>query len=464
MIGRPNVGKSTLFNRLTGTRDALVADFPGLTRDRLYGFASGAVASALVIDTGGLTESGDEMASLIHRQIELAVAEADVIIMLTDGQQGMTSEDRYVASLVRRSGKPVVLAVNKVEGRVPDMVVAEFYELGLDTPHAVSASRGDGVRDLFAAALAACPPAAGAAGDHPTELQGPRITVIGRPNVGKSTLINRLLREDRLVTRDEPGTTRDAIRVPFEMDGEPYTLVDTAGIRRRARVTDTIEKFSIAKSLQAVEEADAVIVLLDAREGVTEQDVSLIGLVLERGRALTIGINKWDGQSDSQRRHFMHAYALALPFLDFAEVHQVSALHGSNITDLFRSATRAAVAARAELPTPGTDAGAGRRGGHASAAHRAPPTHPPHLRPPGRPAPPGDRGARQPDRFPARQLSPLPGQPVPPRIQAGGHADPPGTAHGAQSVRRPAQSPDPAPGAEAAPPAGAHPALMPISI
>jgi len=340
-----------LFNRLTGTRDALVADYPGLTRDRLHGFTAGNLPSAVVIDTGGLAEGGDEMARLMHAQVELAVAEADVVVMLADGQAGLGSEDRYVAALLRRSGKPVVLAVNKAEGRAADAFVAEFWELGLDAPLAVSASHGDGVRDLLAAALERCPPAADEGATGQPAAQGPQIAVVGRPNVGKSTLINRLLREDRLVTRDEPGTTRDAVRVPFELEGVPYTLVDTAGLRRRARVTEAIEKFSVAKTLQAVDEADAVIVMLDAREGVTEQDASLIGLVLERGRALSIGINKWDGMTDSQRRKFMHGYAHSLPFLDFAEVHHVSALHGSNILELFRSAARAAQAARAELPT-----------------------------------------------------------------------------------------------------------------
>ncbi len=338
-----------MFNRLTGTRDALVADYPGLTRDRLYGFTAGDLPAALVIDTGGLTEAGDEIARLMHRQVELAVGEADVLVMLADGQAGLTGEDRYVAALARRSGKPVVLAVNKLEGREAAVAVTEFWELGLDTPHAVSASHGDGVRGLLGAVLAVAP--ATGSGGQPADDGMARIAVVGRPNVGKSTLINRLLGEERLVTRDEPGTTRDAIRVPVEVDGVTYTLVDTAGIRRRARVTETIEKFSIAKSLQAVDEADAVIVLLDAREGVTEQDASLIGLVLERGRALTIGINKWDGIGDSRRRRFMHGYELALPFLDFVETHPISALHGSNIVDLFKSAARAAAAARAELPT-----------------------------------------------------------------------------------------------------------------
>ena len=339
-----------MVNRLTGTRDALVADYPGLTRDRIYGFTAANLPPAVVIDTGGLAERGGELAELMHAQVELAVAEADVVVMLADGQAGASSEDQYVAALLRRSGKPVVLAVNKAEGREPQAFTSDFWELGLDTPMAISASHGDGVRELLAGALAHCPPAADAAAARHVP-EGPCITVVGRPNVGKSTLINRLLREDRLVTRDEPGTTRDAVRVPFELDGVPYTLVDTAGIRRRARVTEAIEKFSVAKTLQAVEEADAVIILLDAREGVTEQDASLVGLVLERGRALAIGINKWDGMSDSQRRKFMHGLDHAMPFLDFVDKHPVSALHGSNILELFASAARAATAARAELST-----------------------------------------------------------------------------------------------------------------
>lgn len=351
MIGRPNVGKSTLFNRLTGTRDALVADFPGLTRDRLYGFTQASLPPAIVIDTGGLMEAGDELAALMRRQVELAVHEADVVIMLVDGQHGVTADDGFVADLARRSGKPVMLAVNKTEGRSPELAVAEFFELGVGTPLAVSASRGLGVRELLEAAVTQCPePAPDATGREPAA-GGVCIAVVGRPNVGKSTLINRLLREERLVTLDEPGTTRDAIRVPFDLDGDRYTLIDTAGIRRRARVSDAIEKFSVVKSLQAVDDADAVIVLLDAREGVTEQDASLVGLVLERGRALALGINKWDRLNESQRRHMMESLARSLPFLDFAESHQISALHGSNIVDLFRAAARAAAAARAELPT-----------------------------------------------------------------------------------------------------------------
>jgi GTP-binding protein len=341
-----------LFNRLTGTRDALVADYPGLTRDRLYGFTAGGLEPAIVIDTGGLVEAGDELAALMRRQVELALAEADVIVMLADGRESLTAEDRFVAAAVRRSGKPVVLAVNKTEGREREAALAEFHELGFAEIHAISASHGDGVHELVGAALRAALRSGRESLAPPAPGEGPRIAVVGRPNVGKSTLINRLLGEERLVTRDEPGTTRDAIRVPFEMDGRPYVLVDTAGVRRRARVTTAIEKFSVVKTLQAVDEADAVIVLIDAREGVTEQDASLVGLVLERGRALTVGVNKWDGLSAGARHTVMAALERDLPFLDFVEVHPLSALHGSNIREVFEAAARAAAAAQAELPTP----------------------------------------------------------------------------------------------------------------
>jgi GTP-binding protein len=286
----------------------------------------------------------------MRRQVELAVAEADVVLMLVDGVAGLTADDHAVAERVRRSGKPVLLAVNKAEGRPPEIAAAEFHEIGFASVEVISATHGEGVRALAERAVGLCPAREGQP-DTTSDLAGVRIAVVGRTNVGKSTLINRYLREERLVTRDEPGTTRDAIRIPFSLEGHPYTLIDTAGIRRRSRVAEAIEKFSVAKSLQAVDEADAVIVLLDARQGVSEQDVSLIGLVLERGRALTLGINKWDGLTAGQRHVVMQSLERHLPFLDFAEVHPVSALHGSNILELFAAATRAAAAAGAELPT-----------------------------------------------------------------------------------------------------------------
>jgi len=363
LVGRPNVGKSTLFNRLTGTKDALVADFPGLTRDRLYGFArlgpasgttqatESAPKSAIVIDTGGLTGGHGDLESQTSRQVDLAVHEAHVVILMVDGEGGLTAGDQYVADLIRRTGKPVVLAVNKTEGRATEEVVGEFFELGIGDPVAISATRGDRVRHLLSEALALCP-SKGVESLLADDLQGTRVAVVGRPNVGKSTLINRYLGEDRLVTLETAGTTRDSIAVAFKYEDRPFVLVDTAGIRRRARVQEMVEKFSVVKSLQALEEADSVIVLIDAREGVTEQDVSLIGLILERGRALTLAVNKWDGLTARQRSDLRDELDRRLPFLDFVDTHFVSALHGSNIFDLLGSAAKAADAAVRDLATP----------------------------------------------------------------------------------------------------------------
>ncbi len=351
LVGRPNVGKSTLFNRLTGTRDALVADYPGLTRDRLYGYAKLGERGAILIDTGGLSASGDELAELIARQVKLAVAEADAIVLLVDAREGLQPADEQALELMRRSGKPCVLAVNKSEGQAEELAVAEFHALGLSAPVAISASRGSGLSALARRLDDLLPPDPTAMPAIPED-SGTRIAVVGRPNVGKSTLINRYLGEERLLTQDRAGTTRDSIAVPLALDGRRFTLVDTAGIRRRQRVAELVEKFSIVKSLQAVEQADAVIVLLDAAEGISEQDLSLIGLILERGRALALGINKWDGLADSRRTELRRELDRRLPFLDFVDRHFISALHGSHIMPLLDSAARAAEAARRELPTP----------------------------------------------------------------------------------------------------------------
>jgi GTP-binding protein len=351
LVGRPNVGKSTLFNQLTGTRDALVADYPGLTRDRLYGFARFENGSAIVIDTGGLTGDSGELNTRMRQQVGLAVDEADVVILMVDGA-GLTAGDEFVTDLVRRAGKFVVLAVNKTEGRVPEEATAEFFALGLGDPIAISATRGDRVKQLMQAVLDGCPAGHTDAAAPQVPDAGPRIAVVGRPNVGKSTLINRYLGEERLVTQNQAGTTRDSISIPFELDGRPIILVDTAGIRRKARITETIEKFSVVKALQAIENADAVVMMLDAREGITEQDVSLIGLIVERGRALTVAINKWDGLDRADRSAVRDEFERQLPFLDFVDVHYISALHGSEIINVLKSAFRAAKAATRDLPTP----------------------------------------------------------------------------------------------------------------
>ena len=354
LVGRPNVGKSTLFNRMTGTKDALVADFPGLTRDRMYGFArvgSGSdVSSLIVIDTGGVTGDQGQLDILMSRQVELAVEEAHVVIVMVDAQ-GCTAADEQIANQIRKTGKPLVLAVNKAEGQVSDEVISEFFVLGIGEPIAISATRGDRVHQMLDRALNLCPPADADVLSQ-SQLSGVRIAVLGRPNVGKSTLINRFLGEDRLLTLDEAGTTRDSISIPFESNDRAFVLVDTAGIRRRSRVQGIVEKFSVVKSLQALEEADAVIVLFDAQEGITDQDISLVGLILERGRALTVGVNKWDGLTEATRRALREQVDRQMPFLDFVDMHYISALHGSNIFDLLESAAKAAAAAVKDLPTP----------------------------------------------------------------------------------------------------------------
>ena len=349
LIGRPNVGKSTLFNRLTRSRDALVADYPGLTRDRRYGYARLGRRPYLVIDTGGLG-AGGELEPLVEQQVDAALEQADEVILVVDYRDGITAEDERIAERLRRSGKRVTVAVNKAEGVDPALAGSEFFRLGFGAPFAIAALHGHGVDALIEAVLAPYEEPS-----EPYEIdadEGPRLAVIGRPNVGKSTLINRLIGSERLVTSDEPGTTRDSIVVPCERDGRRFALIDTAGIRRRARVSETVEKFSVVQSLKAIEDAAVVIALLDAREGVTDQDLHLIGLAVERGRALVIGINKWDGLSPSERERVQAEVDRKLDFVGFARRHYLSALHGSGIAELIRSALAAFDAAGADLPTP----------------------------------------------------------------------------------------------------------------
>ncbi len=288
LVGRPNVGKSTLFNLVTRSRDALVADVPGFTRDRQYGFGKLGSRPYVVVDTGGLDGSTTGLMGEMAKQTLRAIEECHAAILLVDGRAGLNTADHDIAERLRRAGKPLFVAVNKTEGMSADLAIAEFHALGLGQPHAIAAAHGNGVESLIEAVLA----------HLPTDTQQPtaddrriHMAVIGRPNVGKSTLINRLLGDERLITFDQPGTTRDSICVPFEHDGRAYMLIDTAGVRRRARVSDKFEKFSVIKTLQAIDQAQVVIVMLDAREGVTDQDASLLGLVLERGRALVLAVN-----------------------------------------------------------------------------------------------------------------------------------------------------------------------------
>ena len=347
LVGRPNVGKSTLFNVLTGTRDAIVADVPGVTRDRQYGFGRLGPVPYVVIDTGGLVERPTGIEALMRQQTERAVREADRLVLLTDARAGMTPQDEFVARELRRSGKPVFLAVNKAEGLDPSLVAAEFHALGLGEPLPISASHGEGCRDLMEQVLAGLEPAP-AEEERP---EGIRIAIIGRPNVGKSTLANRLLGEERVIASEEPGTTRDRILLPFERDGRRFLLIDTAGVRRRARIEDAVERASVAKTLQAIDEAHVVILVLDAHDTVAEQDASVLGLALEQGRAIIIAVNKWDGIPAEKREDIRRQLSLKLDFVPFAPLHFISARHGTGVGELMQSAVRAYEAAMRVMPT-----------------------------------------------------------------------------------------------------------------
>src|SRR2546421_3192499 len=347
LVGRPNVGKSTLFNVLTGTRDAIVADVPGLTRDRQYGFGRLGPVACIVIDTGGLIENPIGIEAQMRAQTERAVAEADRLVLLADARAGLSPQDHFVARELRRSGKPVTLALNKTDGLDADIACADFHALGLGEPLAISASHARGCEELMERVLAGFEP-------HPaadTDSDAIRIAIIGRPNVGKSTLVNRLLGEERVIASEEPGTTRDSILVPFQRDGREFVLIDTAGMRRRSRVADVVERVSVAKTLQAIDEAHVVILVLDAHDTVAEQDASLLGLALERGRALIIAVNKWDGIPPEQREEIRRQLALKLDFVPFAPPHFISARHGTGVGELVESTVRAYEAAMREMPT-----------------------------------------------------------------------------------------------------------------
>jgi GTP-binding protein len=348
LVGRPNVGKSTLFNVLTGTRDALVADVPGLTRDRKYGFGRNGPVPYLVVDTGGLVSEAEGIEELMAKQTMRAIQDADRVLFLVDVREGLTPNDHFVAQTLRKLGKQVIVVANKAEGKDSADAVADFYQLGLGEPQAISSAHGNGIRALLERTLAGIEVSEG----PPDTNDDIRVAVIGRPNVGKSTLINRLLGEERLIAFDQPGTTRDAVFVPFEREGRRYTLIDTAGVRRRARVEEGIEKFSVIKALQAVDSAHVVIGVIDAHDTVAEQDASLFGMVAERGRALLIAVNKWDGIPTDKRDEIRTGLDLRLPFLDFAPIHFISALHGTGVGELIRGAAHAFDAAMREMPTP----------------------------------------------------------------------------------------------------------------
>jgi GTP-binding protein len=354
LVGRPNVGKSTLFNRLTRSRDALVADLPGLTRDRHYGEGRVGERPFLVIDTGGFEPVAKE--GILHqmaKQTKQAVAEADVVIFLVDGRQGLTPHDKTITDFLRKSGRPVILVVNKAEGMRYNAVVADFYELGLGEPAVISSAHGDGVHDLVDLALDT---AFEKRPEDPEELEpadrGIKIALVGRPNVGKSTLINTLVGEERVIAFDMPGTTRDSIEIPFEREGKQYTLIDTAGIRRRGKVFEAIEKFSVVKTLQSISEANVVVLMLDAQQDISEQDAHIAGFVLETGRALVIAVNKWDGLRTDERDEIKIDIDRKLDFLGFAKMHFISALKAQGIGPLMKSLDQAYAAAFADLSTP----------------------------------------------------------------------------------------------------------------
>jgi GTP-binding protein len=356
LVGRANVGKSTLFNRLTGTRDAIVADLPGLTRDRHYGDAKFGGRELIVVDTGGFEpQKPTGIVAAMARQTMQAVAEADAVIFVVDLRAGLSAQDHDIARYLRHAGKRVLLAVNKAEGMADSPRLAEFHELGIGEPHPISAAHGQGIRSLMDAVLEALPPPvpepdegdADAGGERPI-----RLAVAGRPNVGKSTLINAWLGEERLVAFDQPGTTRDAIRVPLERGGRRYELIDTAGLRRKGRVFEAVEKFSVVKTLQAIADAHVVVLLLDATQGVGEQDAHIAGYILDAGRAVVIAVNKWDATDRYQREQFERSLEQRLAFLRYAPRVHISALKRQGLGPLWKAIGEAYASATRKLPTP----------------------------------------------------------------------------------------------------------------
>ena len=350
IVGRPNVGKSTLFNRLTRSRDAIVADVPGLTRDRHYGRGRVGGKSYLVVDTGGFEPVAKE--GILHqmaRQTRQAVDEADAVLFVVDTRAGLVPQDRAIADELRRSGRPVFLVVNKAEGMTSAMAGADFHALGLGDPLPVSAEHGDNVSDLMDLVLADIPVSDEA--DRQDD-RHPRIAIVGRPNVGKSTLVNALLGEERVVVFDQPGTTRDSIHIEFERAGRRYTLIDTAGLRRRGRVSEAPEKFSVMKTLRAIDDANVVVLVLDARQDISEQDAHVGGFILEAGRALVVAVNKWERLPEEERDQVKRDLTRKLDFLGFARLHFISALTGHGLAPLMKSVDEAYASAMARLPTP----------------------------------------------------------------------------------------------------------------
>ncbi|NQZ22158.1 MAG: ribosome biogenesis GTPase Der [Colwellia sp.] len=374
LVGRPNVGKSTLFNRLTRSRDALVADYPGLTRDRQYGQAKVEEHPFIVIDTGGINGDEKGIDVLMAEQSLMAIAEADAVLFMVDARAGLTSADIGIADYLRKQNKKIFLVANKVDGIDADSAVAEFYELSLgDTVHKIAAAHGRGVTQLLTLALTPHIEALGQTKDDNDEFDGEqefsgksdeekiaeapfendkiKLAIIGKPNVGKSTLTNRILGEDRVVVFDAPGTTRDSVYIPMEHNGREYTLIDTAGIRRRKNVTDIVEKYSVIKTLRAIEDANVCLLIIDAREGISDQDLSLLGFILEAGRSLVLAVNKWDGLEDHVKDRIKTELDRRLGFIDFARIHFISALHGTGVGHLYESVEEAFISATKRIST-----------------------------------------------------------------------------------------------------------------
>jgi GTP-binding protein len=347
LIGRPNVGKSTLFNVLTQTRDAIVANEPGLTRDRQYGIGKRGTKKFIVVDTGGLSGEKQSLDDLMARQTLLAIEEADEVLLMVDAQDGITSSDEMITDLVRKTGKSTSIIINKVDGIDPIQAQSDFYALGIARVYLVSAAHRKGINPMMDAVMheyAEDQP------DHQID-QGPTVAVIGRPNVGKSTLINRLIGEERVVAYDQPGTTRDTIAVPFERRGKHYTLIDTAGVRKRGKVQQVIEKFSAIKALEAIERSQVVILVIDARDGLTDQDLTLLGFAINSGRALVIAVNKWDGLEPEQRDYNKKTLLRRLSFASFAAQHYISALHGTGVGEMMKSIDQAYASAYRDFNT-----------------------------------------------------------------------------------------------------------------
>ena len=340
LVGRPNVGKSTLFNRLTRSRDAIVANMPGLTRDRQYGEGEVEGKSFIVIDTGGITGYEDGIDSKMASQSHLAINEASLCLVLVDAKVGLTPDDEMILDDLRKSHKAIHIVVNKVDGVDPVQAVSDFYKLGISSVFPVTASQGRGVVAMMREVLLDVK-ADGESKYSISDDNGIKIAIVGRPNVGKSTLVNRILGEDRVVVYDQPGTTRDSVYIPFERRDEKYTLIDTAGVRKRGKTKETIEKFSVVKSLQAIKDANVAILVIDAQEKIADQDLHLLGYVLESGRALVIAINKWDGMEESQKDFMKSEIRRRFTFVDFAVIHFISALHGSGVGNLYKSIHKA---------------------------------------------------------------------------------------------------------------------------